>query len=67
MSSNLPPGVTDSMIPGNRPEDEEVEITITLCKGELDYIRDRGTLNNCLIDPVAKRVVVDLFDQVVAE
>ncbi len=21
MSSNLPPGVTDSMIPGNRPED----------------------------------------------
>lgn len=21
--SNLPPGVTDSMIPGNRPEDEE--------------------------------------------
>jgi hypothetical protein len=22
MSSNLPPGVTESMIPGNRPEDE---------------------------------------------
>ena len=23
MSSNLPPGVTDSMLPGNRPEDIE--------------------------------------------
>lgn len=25
MSSNLPPGVTESMIPGNRPEDMEHE------------------------------------------
>lgn len=25
MASNLPPGVTDSMIPGNRPEDEAWE------------------------------------------
>jgi len=25
MSSNLPPGVTEAMIPGNRPEDEEWE------------------------------------------
>jgi hypothetical protein len=25
VSSNLPPGVTDSMIPGNRPEDIEEE------------------------------------------
>lgn len=25
MSSNLPPGVTDSMLPGNRPEDMENE------------------------------------------
>ena len=25
MSSNLPPGVTESMIPGNRPEDEAWE------------------------------------------
>ena len=25
MSSNLPPGVTDGMIPGNRPEDAEEE------------------------------------------
>jgi len=26
MSSNLPPGVTDGMIPGNRPEDIEWEM-----------------------------------------
>lgn len=25
MNSNLPPGVTDSMIPGNRPQDAEFE------------------------------------------
>jgi len=25
MLSNLPPGVTDSMLPGNRPEDQEWE------------------------------------------
>lgn len=25
MSSNLPPGVSESMIPGNRPEDDECE------------------------------------------
>lgn len=25
MTSNLPPGVTESMIPGNRPEDEAWE------------------------------------------
>lgn len=25
MSSNLPPGVTESMLPGNRPEDIEFE------------------------------------------
>lgn len=28
MSSNLPPGVTDSMIPGNRPEDAEFDAKV---------------------------------------
>jgi len=28
MSSNLPPGVTESMIPGNRPEDLAYEVAI---------------------------------------
>ena len=33
MLSDLPPGVTDSMLPGNRPEDREVdgETLVTVC------------------------------------
>lgn len=33
--SNLPPGVTDSMLPGNRPEDQEVIATIVFTVGEI--------------------------------
>lgn len=41
MSSNLPPGVTDSMIPGNRPEDDEwdnaVDVLLEdLCKAGIE-------------------------------
>jgi len=32
MSSNLPPGVTDSMIPGNRPEDFRFD---TMMEGDI--------------------------------
>jgi hypothetical protein len=39
MPSNLPPGVTESMIPGNRPEDQEVEITMIFSVGEIDALR----------------------------
>ncbi len=28
MSSNLPPGVTDGMLPGNRPEDVDYELAM---------------------------------------
>ena len=38
MASNLPPGVTDSMIPGNRPEDREVEVILYLSVGEIDAL-----------------------------
>lgn len=34
--NNLPPGVTDSMIPGNRAEDEEIDIPVFFCVGEID-------------------------------
>jgi len=38
--SNLPPGVTDSMIPGNRPQDEEwdnlIEKLALMVDGEID-------------------------------
>jgi hypothetical protein len=38
MASNLPPGVTDSMILGNRPEDREIEATIGITVGDLDTL-----------------------------
>jgi len=38
--SNLPPGVTESMIPGNRPEDREVECVICLSVGEIEMLQD---------------------------
>ena len=39
MASNLPPGVTDSMIPGNRPEDREVEIVLVLSISEIEDLK----------------------------
>jgi hypothetical protein len=35
---NYPPGVTESMIPGNRPEDQEIELKIVLTRGDIDDI-----------------------------
>lgn len=37
MSSNLPPGVTESMIPGNRPEDVMFEKWLDSEIGDLLY------------------------------
>ena len=39
MASNLPPGVTEAMIPGNRPEDQEVEIVMVFTEGEIKDLR----------------------------
>ena len=39
MSSNLPPGVSESMIPGNRPMDQETEITLIFTTGEIDELK----------------------------
>jgi hypothetical protein len=35
MNDNLPPGVTDSMIPGNRPEDARYEAQVDLELGSI--------------------------------
>ena len=40
MVSNLPPGVTESMLPGSRPEDKEIEITMIFTQGEIDDLRN---------------------------
>lgn len=50
---DLPPGVTENMIPGNRPEDEEVDVTINL------------TLNKGIInDLVCNGITADSWDEV---
>ena len=36
MLSNLPPGVSEWMIPGNTPDDEEVEVCFVLTIGDIN-------------------------------
>lgn len=38
--NNLPPGVTEGMIPGNRPEDVDIDCPIYLCVGDGESIVD---------------------------
>ncbi len=45
MASNLPPGVNESDIPGNRPQDQEVEISILLTVGEVRALRSFANLH----------------------
>lgn len=41
-SSNLPPGVSERDLPGNRPEDEEIEVNgLIITKGELDHMKEQ--------------------------
>jgi len=66
MFSNLPPGVNESDIPGNRPEDQECEVVVLLAQYEIDdlcrlynSLQETGTmysLNTSLID-VIKQIV----------
>jgi len=60
MVSNLPPGVTESMIPGNRPEDEEVEILLTL--GDIQILSDFAH-NPALPDGV-QNIINNILEQV---
>lgn len=63
MLSNLPPGVTESMIPGNRLEDQELEFIIYLTVGQMDD----------LVDWMEKKstpptyILEDLYDQLEEE
>lgn len=61
MASNLPPGVTDAMIPGNRPEDREVEISLVLCVGDIDDLRMAKATNDYhnitfIIDTIVEQI-----------
>ena len=62
MISNYPPGVTESMIPGNRPEDQEVEVTIVLTKGDIDDIINEYPENYGFIWDDIKNQIKDQYD-----
>ena len=63
MLSNLPPGVTDNMLPGSRPEDQEMEVCFTLTQGEIDdLINFDGDFKR--IEFVIENLKEQLFDQV---
>ena len=36
---NLPPDVSESQIPGNRPDDEEIEFTLVLTIGDIQDLK----------------------------
>lgn len=55
-----PPGVTSDMIPGNRPEDEEVDFTITLTKGELEELQAQD-LDPTYLHPVIMDIVAQIL------
>ena len=50
--SNLPPGVTESMIPGNRPED-------IMWDKVLDWILDSGLTPDQVIEAIVKETGVN--------
>jgi hypothetical protein len=58
MSSNLPPGVTDSMIPGNRPEDAEEEAFWETLYADLTIER----VDAIEADEFLKRIIVKARD-----
>jgi len=46
MPGSLPPGVSDSMLPGNRPEDIEYEKQVDLEVGSIDIKMFREEIKN---------------------
>ena len=54
MASNLPPGVTVNMIPGNRPEDLAEEALAEHVAAELDKLPSRGEDDEHLIELICK-------------
>lgn len=66
MLSNLPPGVSEYDIPGNRPEDEEVEITMIFTRGDIDELRRYNDIQMSL--PISQRhelwaIVLNMTEQ----
>lgn len=60
MSSNLPPGVSVSDIPGNRPEDlarDELAVTITLFAQQYGWMAVQELMETLLEDMIEKCAV----------
>ncbi len=64
MASNLPPGVHDSDIPGNRPQDENVVIELSLSKGEIWALKSYTDADDSLNDRNDRWIMRDVFDQI---
>ena len=66
MLSNLPPGVLESDLPDNRPEDQEFEFHIIMTQGQIqdlfDWIDKRQ--RNQIANQSALFILKDLYDQI---
>lgn len=60
--SNLPPGVTDSMLPGNRPEDIQLEKELDRLGATLEGVIDIALLSS---DVMEESNVVELLLELV--
>ena len=66
MASNLPPGVNESDIPGNRPCDDEIRIEISLTKGEIRALKSYVAVDDSLNDRNDRWIMREVFDQIIS-
>ena len=66
--SNLPPGMTESMIPGNRPEDQEEdgEFVIFLSEEEIDKLEGFVALQG-LVPAEKKHPLTELISELLGQ
>jgi len=63
MSGNLPPGVTEGMIPGNRPEDAEYEKWAEKAYDDLSKILPQSVFEN---DEIMDRIIDKMWERELA-
>jgi len=64
--SNLPPGVTEDMLPGNRPEDEEKTYEIYVYQGEVDRLKSFMVLQ-ALCPPDKRHPLTDIVEGILIQ
>ena len=60
MASNLPPGVTDSMLPGNRPEDIWFENFVDALYEKIDEVKVKFGADNLALKDGLMAIVDDI-------